>query len=316
MGDTCIKIQIDYREKDFYETFKNAELPTECVLEEPINLDIGDIIINVCGAESVKQQIIIERKRFDDLASSIKDGRYDEQKMRCMSYIASERESGRECMLMYLLEGDLSYCRNSNDVNMALGAWISMEMRDRVPVIRVLNMDEGVKWLGRLCERIKKKPGEIFKGVKPLQINVSGSNLEVKTIYLGGGAHGSASDINTTAESGDNIKQVTQSEYLGTIKTKKKENITPETCAQVMLAVIPGMTSDTAKIVLDTCGGGTLVGLIGALSVGENVAGPERDVAIKEKKKALSAIQVKPGRKLGPALAEKIWDYLFANTIK
>lgn len=313
MGDTCIKIQIDYREKDFYETFLNVGLPTECVLEEPVNLDIGDIIINVCSGEGVKQQIIIERKRFDDLSSSIKDGRYDEQKMRCMSYISQEREAGCDCMLMYLLEGDLSYCRNSNDVNMALGAWISMEMRDRVPVVRVLNMDEGVKWLGRLCERIKKKPGEIFKGVKPLQTSVSGSNGEVKTIYLGVGAHGSTSDINMMEEVNANIKQVTQSEYLGTIKTKKKENITPETCAQVMLAVIPGMTSETAKIVLDTCGGGTLVGLIGALSVGESVSGSERDVAIKEKKKTLSAIQVKTGRKLGPALAEKIWDYLFAS---
>ena len=310
MADTGIKIQIDYREKDFYETFKKAGLPTGCVLEEPVNLDIGDIIINVCSADGVKQQIIIERKRFDDLASSIKDGRYDEQKMRCMSYISRERDAGCDCMLMYLLEGDLSYCRNSNDANMALGAWISMEVRDRVPVIRVLNMDEGVKWLGRLCERIKKKPCEIFKGVKPLQTSVSGSNGEVKTIYLGGGA---TPDINTTGEGDANIKQVTQSEYLGTIKTKKKENITPETCAQVMLAVIPGMTSETAKIVLDTYGGGTLVGLIGALSVGESVTGPERDVAIKEKKKTLSAIQVKPGRKLGPALAEKIWDYLFAK---
>lgn len=314
MADSStIKIQVDYREKDFYETFKKAGLPTGCVLEEPVNLDIGDIFINVCCAEGVKQEIIIERKRFDDLASSIKDGRYDEQKMRCMGYIARERDVGNDCMLMYLLEGDLTYCRNSSDANMALGAWISMEMRDRVPVVRVLNMDEGVKWLYRLCERIKKKPGEIFKGVKPLQTSVSGtgsgSNGEVKTIYLGGGA---ASDINTTVESGDNIKQVTQAKYLGTIKTKKKENITPETCAQVMLAVIPGMTSETAKIVLDTYGGGTLVGLITALSVSESVTGDERDIAIKEKKKTLAAILVKPGRKLGPALAEKIWDYLFA----
>ena len=131
MADTGIKIQIDYREKDFYETFKKAGLPTGCVLEEPVNLDIGDIIINVCSADGVKQQIIIERKRFDDLASSIKDGRYDEQKMRCMSYISRERDAGCDCMLMYLLEGDLSYCRNSNDANMALGAWISMEVRGR-----------------------------------------------------------------------------------------------------------------------------------------------------------------------------------------
>jgi hypothetical protein len=328
MASAGLTLQIDYREKDIYDMFKKVGgVPDYILLDEPCNLDIGDIIISTVTGD----QIIIERKRFDDLSSSIKDGRYDEQKMRCMAHMQQQQGAGYKCILVYLLEGDLSYCRNSADANMALGAWISMEMRDRVPVVRVLNMEEGVKWIYRLCDRIRKKPGEIFKVDKPQGViigsgacsaAVSGavSNAtEVKTIYLGGGTHGLASDsnivngvVNGVADD-SNIKQVTQSEYLGTIKTKKKENITPETCAQVMLAVIPGMTSETAKIVLDVFGNGTLVGLINALSVGESVTdGVERDTAIKEKKKNLAAIQVKPGRKLGPALAEKIWDYLFA----
>lgn len=309
MAATGLTLQIDYREKDIYDIFKKSGVPDNVTLEEPCNLDIGDIIIKVSGGD----QIIIERKRFDDLSSSIKDGRYDEQKMRCMAHIQQRRDAGHACILVYLLEGDLSYCRNSSDVNMALGAWISMELRDRLPVIRVLNMEEGVKWLCRLCERIKKKPDEFFKAGrtndavdnKPQVI----STTDVKTVYLGGSV---ASESGVVDNTDGNIKQVTQGEYLGTIKTKKKENITPETCAQVMLAVIPGMTSDTAKIVLDTLGNGTLIGLINSLSIGDTI-GPERDMAIKEKKKCLAAILVKPGRKLGPALADKLWDYLFAQ---
>jgi hypothetical protein len=311
MANTGLTLQIDYREKDIYDMFKKSGVPDSVTLEDPCNLDIGDIIIKASSGD----QVIIERKRFDDLASSIKDGRYDEQKMRCMAYIQQQRTAGGTCMLIYLLEGDLSYCRNSSDVNMALGAWISMELRDHVPVVRVLNMEEGVKWICRLCERIKKKPEEFFKAGRTNDVvdnKLQVPATDVKTVYLGGGSGSVASESSVIDNTDVNIKHVTQGEYLGTIKTKKKENITPDTCAQVMLAVIPGMTSDTAKIVLDTLGNGTLVGLINCLAVGDGITGAERDTAIKEKKKCLAAIQVKTGRKLGPALADKLWDYLFA----
>ncbi len=307
MSAPGLTLQIDYREKDMYEVFKKSGVPDGITLEEPCNLDIGDIIIKTSGGD----QVIIERKRFDDLASSIKDGRYDEQKMRCMAYIQQQRTAGGTCMLIYLLEGDLTYCRNNSDVNMALGAWISMELRDHVPVVRVLNMDEGVKWVCRLCERIKKKPDEILKGDGPKDRQVV--STDIKTVYLGGASGSIASESCVVNNTDSNIKQVTQGAYLGTIKTKKKENITPDTCSQVMLAVIPGMTSDTAKIVLDTLGNGTLVGLINSLAIGDGITGAERDTTIKEKKKVLASIQVKPGRKLGPTLADKLWDYLFAQ---
>jgi len=45
------------------------------------NLDIGDIIIY-----NGSYKLIIERKTINDLVSSIKDGRYREQKMRLLSY--------------------------------------------------------------------------------------------------------------------------------------------------------------------------------------------------------------------------------------
>lgn len=314
---TGLTLQIDYREKDVYDMFKKTEGLDNVKLEEPCNLDIGDIIISTVSGD----QIIIERKRFDDLSSSIKDGRYDEQKMRCMAYIQQQQGAGHACILVYLLEGDLSYCRNSADANMALGAWISMEFRDHMPVVRVLNMEEGVKWMYRLCERIRKKPGEFFK---PKSDAISYGHVvnnkpsvatDVKTVYLGVGVTCAGANDSRVAHEfeSENIKQVTQGEYLNTIKTKKKENITPDTCAQVMLSVIPGMTADTAKVVLDTIGNGTLIGLINALSVADTLNSDERTAAIKEKKKTLAVIPVKSGRKLGPALADKLWDYLFAK---
>jgi hypothetical protein len=123
-----------------------------------------------------------------------------------------------------------------------------------------------------------------------------------------------ASNTEETIQQQDTtIKQVSQAEYLATVKTKKKDNITPATCAQVMLAVIPGMTTASAQVILDTIGGGNLAGLIRALTVPdlELLAELEKARLIKEKKKTLADICIKPGRKLGPALADKVWDYLF-----
>ena len=183
-------------------------------------------------------------------------------------------------------------------------------------------MEEGVKWMCRLCERIRKKPGEFFKAkcdaisYVPVINNKPPVDTDVKTIYLSstGSVESVPNDSGVDHEfESENIKQVTQGEYLNTIKTKKKENITPDTCAQVMLAVIPGMTADTAKVVLDTIGNGTLIGLINALSVADTLNSDERVAAIKEKKKTLAVIPVKSGRKLGPALADKLWEYLFAK---
>ena len=120
-------------------------------------------------------------------------------------------------------------------------------------------------------------------------------------------------EIETNNMDSNTIKQVSQAEYLSTVKTKKKDNITPATCAQVMLSVIPGMTTTSAQVILDTIGGSNLAGLIKALTIPdlEKLSDAEKTKLIKEKKKCLAEICIKPGRKLGPALADKVWDYLF-----
>ena len=76
-----MKLIVDYREKKlikllnaFLNQFNldNIEIITRI-------LDIGDIAI--CD-EDENEKLIIERKSLNDLASSIKDGRYVEQSLR------------------------------------------------------------------------------------------------------------------------------------------------------------------------------------------------------------------------------------------
>ena len=308
-----ITITLDYRERDLHAKMlelltQNQTLANKIQLPSPVNLDVGDIIIAMPDYGSY----LIERKRIDDMSSSIKDGRYAEQKARCQSYIVQQQQAtagSGPCNLVYLLEGSMDLCRSCADYTLVQGSWISMALRDKVPVIRVLTMEEGCKWLIRLCERLLAKPTEFFPVAKP----TSNTDGLIKTIILGQPSQVHETDIiNQDSTSTDNtIKQVgAQAEYLTTVKIKKKDNITPATCAQLMLAVIPGMTTGTAQVILEQLGAGTLPGLISTLSISAGTP-EEQSSMIKMKKRLLADLIIKPGRRLGPALGDKIWDYLF-----
>ena len=66
-----MSIKIDCREKDLIQM---CSLVNKDVSIDIIQLPLGDCIIN--------NSFIIERKTLNDLASSIKDGRYREQSFR------------------------------------------------------------------------------------------------------------------------------------------------------------------------------------------------------------------------------------------
>jgi ERCC4-type nuclease len=93
-------IKIDYREKSLISNIRrlrdtyNYDKIGICVE----NLPIGDVIIM---NDNDEEKLIIERKTLNDLASSIKDGRYAEQSYRLNG------QSLHNHNIMYLIEGDL-----------------------------------------------------------------------------------------------------------------------------------------------------------------------------------------------------------------
>ena len=100
-----MKLKIDNREKKlinlitaFKEQYnlKNIDITIEV-------LDIGDFII--CDDDD-NEILIIERKSLNDLASSIKDGRYVEQSLR-LSNLSLHNHN-----IIYLIEGNLSTWTN------------------------------------------------------------------------------------------------------------------------------------------------------------------------------------------------------------
>ena len=115
------------------------------------NLDLGDYIFKY------KDEVvaIIERKTIDDMANSIKDGRYREQKSRLL-------ENYNKTKIIYLIEGDLTKANKSVNYNRVskstiYSSLINMYLRDHINVFHTNNETETVEFLDEFCKKIIKQ---------------------------------------------------------------------------------------------------------------------------------------------------------------
>lgn len=90
--NTQIILEIDYREKAIIKHFEESKPPINYTIT---NLPIGDFVFK----ESDSIHYIIERKTILDLAASITDGRFREQKQRLLDSV------GLPDKIVYILEG-------------------------------------------------------------------------------------------------------------------------------------------------------------------------------------------------------------------
>ena len=101
---------------------------------------MGDV---VCQYESGRGWIA-ERKRSDDFAASLKDGRWREQAVRLFG-------SGHQ--VVYLLEGDF---RDAGVLyHNLLGAWVNQELRINCCVFRTLDLEETALVLRGLITKLE-----------------------------------------------------------------------------------------------------------------------------------------------------------------
>lgn len=139
-----ITIYIDVKEdKKFIEILQNH---MGCI---PKSLDIGDIAF-YCQDKPI---LIIERKTINDLASSLNDGRYKEQKIRLMSINNSSR-------IIYLIEGsydmlNIEYHKSFN-VEKYKGCIINTIIRDNIHVYHTENMEESAQFIYDIKKRLPK----------------------------------------------------------------------------------------------------------------------------------------------------------------
>ena len=92
-----IDVFIDYREKALIKLLIDKEKDFNF---KQCNLELGDIVFKDGKNGDV---LIIERKTLNDLASSIRDGRYNEQSMRLNAHPLHNHN------IIYLIEGDINF---------------------------------------------------------------------------------------------------------------------------------------------------------------------------------------------------------------
>ena len=260
-------VTIDYREKELIDLcqLKLLETETEPETEEVKgkrkekeiekikikveNLKLGDIVISHDGDGNGDNELLLfERKSLNDLASSIKDGRYAEQSFRLDGY-----ESVPNHNIVYIIEGDLSKwkentkygCKSRVNKNTLLSSICSMLYYKGFSVIRTMNMTETCELILNWADKLQRE-----KGAK-------------KPYYSGGGDGGAKMEKQEPEEESQEPQQPQQLQqaqqhvresqhYCDVFKIKKEKNgnITPGNIGEIMLCTIPGISSKTAIVIM------------------------------------------------------------------
>ena len=234
-----MKIKIDNREEELIKNinFLIANIPSFKDIQVLIEtLPLGDIII--CDDDSEK--LVIERKSVNDLLSSIKDGRYEEQSYRLNGLNHHNHN------IIYLIEGDINRLNNRFKDNKIekltlYSAILSLNYYKGFSVIRTFSLEETAIFVCNSANKLKK--GEIEKK-KPYYGNVK-IEEPVKEVI----DSSNNTVVNNVAV--NNVVEDCEKDYVSVVKKVKKENITPDNIGEIMLCQIPGISSVTSLAIIN-----------------------------------------------------------------
>ena len=197
-----------YLKQPLLTTTINHEIKSE-------RLPLGDIVIY----DPPQQKDIIalfERKTLNDLASSIRDGRYKEQSFRLIETAAATGFNTHH--IVYIIEGDLSKYdeRHTQITKTALqSAMVSLMYYKGFSVIRTMNVGETADFILHFADKVAKEG--------PLSVT----------------------DTTTTATAYSEVSA----------KKEKRDFITRENIGEIMLAQVPGVSAKMASAILAKYGG-------------------------------------------------------------
>ena len=207
-----MEIKVDQREKKLISELKilNNSDHVKNKFEISIsNLPLGDIII----CDQGKELLVIERKTYQDLASSIRDGRYIEQSYRLDAYPIHNHN------IIYLIEGDIK------DARVTL-RYVKMEAKTLqttlfsilyfkgFSVYQTKSVMDTASWVLKISDKIKRENGKRLSYYDPYN------------------------------------KHMTE-KYNTVIHKIKKDNILPENMAEIVLSQVPMISHKTANIIMN-----------------------------------------------------------------
>jgi len=204
-------------------------------------LPLGDIIIH--NPEKEEDLVIIERKSINDLFSSIKDGRYEEQSFRLNGLQHPNHN------IIYLIEGDINkYNRfkdNKTERLTLYSAIFSLNYFKGFSVIRTFSLDESALFICNSANKLRKGLSE---NKKPhyQQVNKNKESILISINEEQKGGNNLPEEKDDNSDSNINNK-----DYINVVKKVKKENITPDNIDEIMLCQIPGISSVTALAIIE-----------------------------------------------------------------
>lgn len=245
-----IHIIIDTREHDLISLFTSRPATSPSISWSTASLPLGDVIFVPSGRATaplteLHELLLIERKSVADLASSIQDGRYNEQSLRLQHHPLHNHN------IIYLIEGNVStYQSRYSRVDAAAlhSAVFSLLFYKGFSTIQTANLSSTYEWIIRaylkICREMERKDGKVpFYGTR-----VGGGSSEEETSVLTEHGTESAESHTHAATSATTNIPTAYTDVL--IKRVKNQNITPDNIGVIILSQIPGISSTIAEIIM------------------------------------------------------------------
>lgn len=150
-----VTIIVDNRETKLYQVLQNLCQTCPSIQLTQAVLDIADVHIQ-CTDPEIK--LFFERKTIADLAASIKDSRYQEQKYRMLSALPPQ-------CITYVIEGATISARSEHGLNRSvyLGMYMHTMYRDGMHVVFTKNTDETAQWIYDVANKLQKNPEKFLQ---------------------------------------------------------------------------------------------------------------------------------------------------------
>lgn len=245
-----MKVIIDERETELFEKcesmIRSSRIPSSVQLSKEV-LNLGDVLIKT---DDDKEVLLIERKSFQDLLASIKDGRYEEQSYRLLHSSGFPPHS-----VFYLVEGMFAQLRAPLEKKIIMSAITTMQFFKGFSVQRTSTVHESAEWLLHFAEKIERN---FSKGVipyyltRPFRKYFTPPSREQTVQNVDESTNVTETPVHSGENAGDAVTEPVQTaaDYCHVVKKVKKENVTPENIGEIILCQIPGISSVTAIAIM------------------------------------------------------------------
>jgi ERCC4-type nuclease len=250
-------IRLDNREADLLNACKfiiSCSPSFKDLQIEVVNLPIGDAILidEKEENEDLKEKVIIERKSLNDLAASIKDGRYEEQSYRLNGAAVHNHN------IIYLIEGDLTkfnLFKQRMDKMTLYSSIISLNYYKGFSVFRSNDIQETAIIICNMAYKLSRsaRDGKIpfYKNrvYNPIP-SPNANDVLTNQDQDQGQSQCQPVELHNSDTNNNDENVHDEKEYCSVVKKVKKENVTAENIGEIMLCQIPGISSVSAIAIM------------------------------------------------------------------